>query len=169
MCWPKEMFHCSKNLWEWNKKTKSLKRLNQESLTTFHNNRVCLFSFFKELFSHEHWHFNHVCFVCHPPQLEWAADKSISFSLSLQRNKKTICLIESLCHMRTVWIKNYVELLLETWNDLFLSCMTIYTNTLFWSKILGQIGKNFLFFMCTIIWKAPTLCSPVSTSHMNWP
>lgn len=90
MCWPKEMFHCSKNLWEWNKKTKSLKRLNQESLTTFHNNRVCLFSFFKELFSHEHWHFNHVCFVCHPPQLEWAADKSISFSLSLQRNKDNL-------------------------------------------------------------------------------
>lgn len=90
MCWPKEMFHCSKNLWEWNKKTNSLKRLNQESLTTFHNNRVCLFSFFKELFSHEHWHFNHVCFVCHPPQLEWAADKSISFSLSLQRNKDNL-------------------------------------------------------------------------------
>lgn len=90
MCWPKEMFHCSKNLWEWNEKTKSLKRLNQESLTTFHNNRVCLFSFFKELFSHEHWHFNHVCFVCHPPQLEWAADKSISFSLSLQRNKDNL-------------------------------------------------------------------------------
>lgn len=129
----------------------------------------------RELNNFSHRNFNYACFVRHLPQLERAAGKSICYSISFQRNKDN--LFDSLCVIYRHIESNYVvQLLLQTWNDLFLSSYTRYT---VWQTIpIPYLGarswgnlkkKNFPFPVCTIIWKALTLCSPVCTSCINWP